>query len=91
MSRNMNKRFYADFLSVLSRTLNPHDQEKCNELNHFDNPNHLLDSTEYVGKRKMSRIDIFMDQDDEEDTKGNDGKKEDNGKIGPDALVDVLA
>ena len=50
-----------------------------------------LDSTEYVGKRKMSRIDIFMDQDDEEDTKGNDGKKEDNGKIGPDALVDVLA
>ena len=39
----------------------------------------------------MSRIDIFMDQDDEEDTKGNDEKKEDNGKIGPDALVDVLA
>ena len=50
-----------------------------------------IDSTEYVGKRKMSRIDIFMDQDDEEETKDNAGKKEGNGKIGPDALVDVLA
>ena len=39
----------------------------------------------------MSRIDIFMDQDDEEETKDNGGKKEENGKIGPDALVDVLA
>ena len=38
----------------------------------------------------MSRIDIFMDQDDEEETKDSDGKKE-NGTIGPDALVDVLA
>ena len=40
----------------------------------------------------MSRIDIFMDQDDdEEETKENGGKKEGDGKIGPDALVDVLA
>lgn len=50
-----------------------------------------IDSTEYVGKRKMSRVDIFMDQDDEEETKDKDGKKEENGKIGPDAIVDVLA
>merc|ERR1712038_128654 len=92
MSRNMNKRFYADFLSVLSRTLNPHDPEKCHELNHFHDKEHLIDSTEYVGRRKMSRIDIFMDQDDdEEETKENGGKKEGDGKIGPDALVDVLA
>ena len=39
----------------------------------------------------MSRIDIFMDQDDEEETKDNADKKEENGKIGPDAIVDVLA
>ena len=36
----------------------------------------------------MSRVDIFMDQEDE--TEDKDDKKED-GKIGPDALVDVLA
>ena len=32
-----------------------------------------------------------MDQDDEEETKDNADKKEQNGKIGPDAIVDVLA
>lgn len=36
----------------------------------------------------MSRVDIFMDQEDE--TEDKDDKKEDV-KIGPDALVDVLA
>ena len=35
-------RFYADFLSVLTRTVNPHDTEKCNELNHFDNKHQLV-------------------------------------------------
>ena len=39
----------------------------------------------------MSRIDIFMDGDDEVETKDKDGKKEENGNIGPDAIVDVLA
>ena len=32
-----------------------------------------------------------MDQDDEEETKDNADKKDENGKIGPDAIVDVLA
>ena len=39
----------------------------------------------------MSRIDIFMDQDDDEETKDKDEKKEEDGKIGRDAIVDVLA
>ena len=39
----------------------------------------------------MSRIDIFMDQDEEEETKDNNADKKENGKIGPDAIVDVLA
>ena len=43
---------------------------------------------QYEANRKMSRVDIFMDQ--EEDTEDKNDKKED-GKIGPDALVDVLA
>ena len=65
-------------------------QSQCNLITHFSIIQ--IDSTEYVGKRKMSRVDIFMDQDDEEEeTKDKDGKKEENGKIGPDAIVDVLA
>ena len=35
MSRNMNKRFFADFLSVLSKTVNPHPPEECHEHYHF--------------------------------------------------------
>ena len=37
----------------------------------------------------MSRIDLFMDQDDETEEAAD--KKEVNGKLDPDALVDVLA
>ena len=35
MSRNMNKRFFADFLSVLSKTVNPHPADECHEHHHF--------------------------------------------------------
>ena len=47
-----------------------------------------IGNNQYEANRKMSRVDIFMDQEDETENKND--KKED-GKIGPDALVDVLA
>ena len=53
MSRNMNKRFFADFISVLSRTVNPHDPDECNELEHFDEKNRVSDHSE---EEQMVRI-----------------------------------
>jgi len=102
MSRNMNKRFFADFLSVLSRTVNPHDPEKCNELNHFNKKeeNHETDSDDddkekLLGdkkKRKMSHIDItFIDKDDDDDDKDKKDESSGDTKIGPNSAVDVLA
>merc|ERR1712183_828310 len=35
MSKNMNKRFFADFISVLSKTVNPHPVDECHEHHHF--------------------------------------------------------
>ena len=80
-------------------------EKKSPELNHFQEKNKLVRTVccvsyyishdiiqighnQYEANRKMSRVDIFMDQ--EEDTEDKNDKKED-GKIGPDALVDVLA
>ena len=92
-------------MSELSRTINPHDEDECNELNHFDksghdNHNHEHDDDDDdeklisndVKKRKMSHVDItFIDKDDDADDKDKDDKKEDDQKIGPNAMVDILA
>ena len=95
-------------MSELSRTINPHDEDECNELNHFDksghdNHNHEHDDDDDdddeklisndVNKRKMSHVDItFIDKDDDDnDDKDKDDKKEDDQKIGPNAMVDILA
>ena len=51
-------RFFADFLSVLSRTVNPHDPEKCNELNHFNKKeeNHETDSDDDDKEKLVSKL-----------------------------------
>ena len=57
-------------------------------MSHYISHDIQIGNNQYEANRKMSRVDIFMDQ--EDDTENKNDKKED-GKIGPDALVDVLA
>ena len=57
MSRNMNKRFFADFISVLSRTVNPHDEDECNELEHFQHHHH---NTDYSDEENMVSFMSFI-------------------------------
>jgi len=84
MAKNMNKRFFADFLSVLSKTANPHLLEQCHEHYHFiKDPR--LDKIEVLEEKKASSIDItFIDKEIED---VEDEKK----LIGPKDLVDIMA
>lgn len=99
MSRNMNKRFFADFISVLSRTINPHDEDECNEMQHF-NKKKVIETKEETPssssnddqkKRRMSHVDIMFIDKEEEDDKDDDDKKQNGDKISPGALVDIMA
>ena len=98
MSRNMNKRFFADFISVLSKTVNPHLFEECHEHHHFIKDPRLekvtnicfiivinyiqIDANEK--QKKDSALDITFIDKDVEDMK-------ENKVIGPKDLVDIMA
>lgn len=89
-------RFFADFISLLSRTINPHDEDDCNEMEHF-NKEKVIEKKEEAPsdnnqqKRRMSHVDImFIDKEEGEDDKEDDNNQ--NGdKISPGALVDIMA
>ena len=92
----MPHRFFADFISVLSRTINPHDEDECNEMEHFNKKRENKEETETSSssshddqkKRRMSHVDImFIDKEEEED----EDKKQNGDKISPGALVDIMA
>jgi len=84
MSRNMNKRFFADFISVLSKTVNPHLFEECHEHHHFIKDPRLEKIDANEKQKKDSALDItFIDKDVED-------MKEDK-VIGPKDLVDIMA
>ena len=82
----------------MSRTINPHDEDECNEMQHFNKKRDIetkeeaetpsSSSNDDQKKRRMSHVDImFIDkeEDDEEDNKQN------GDKISPGALVDIMA
>ena len=83
---------------MLSRTINPHDEDECNEMEHF-NKRRVTDNKEEAEtssssghddqkKRRMSHVDImFIDKDEEEDK----DEKQNGDKISPGALVDIMA
>merc|ERR1712106_416365 len=84
MSRNMNKRFFADFISVLSKTVNPHPVDECHEHHHFiKDPREIdkVDAKEEGESRRSSHMDITFIDKDVEDMK-------EKKIIGPKDLVD---
>ena len=85
---------------MLSRTINPHDEDECNEMEHF-NKRRVIEIKEEAEtssssshddqkKRRMSHVDImFIDKEEEEDK--DEDKKQNGDKISPGALVDIMA
>ena len=81
---------------MLSRTINPHDEDDCNEMKHF-NKKKIIEKKEEAPsgsdqqKRRMSHVDImFIDKEDGEDDR-EDENKQNGDKISPGALVDIMA
>jgi len=75
MSRNMNRRFFADFLVVLSKRVNPHPNEACDEFPFVPTPGLLGEKEKLVKKEEKgdccnsnNHLDItYMDGDTTED------------------------
>ena len=59
MSRNMNKRFFADFISVLSKTVNPHSADQCHEHHHFIKDT-TLDKVETFLLKPLSLLNLLI-------------------------------
>ena len=81
---------------MLSRTINPHVDDDCNEKEHFnwikdaEKKNEASSSNDNQQKRRMSHVDImFIDKEDGEDKEEED--KQNGDKISPGALVDIMA
>jgi len=88
MARNMNKRFFADFLSVLSKTVNPHPLEECHEHYHFIKDPRLNQVVGLEKPMKGSHTDItFRDKEKE----AEDKEEKENKVVGPKDIVDILA
>jgi len=85
MSRNMNKRFFSDFISVLSKSINsPVDKlcEQISELNHLNK----VDQVNAAAKEPTNgTLDLtFIDEDEKDE---NDEKK----LVGPKDVLDIMA
>ena len=86
---------------MLSRTINPHDKDECNEMEHF-NKRRVIENKEEAEtssnsghdnqkKRRMSHVDImFIDKEETDEDKDKD-EKQNGDKISPGALVDIMA
>eukprot|EP00092_Neocalanus_flemingeri_P002461 GFUD01002633.1.p1 GENE.GFUD01002633.1~~GFUD01002633.1.p1 ORF type:complete len:421 (-),score=78.51 GFUD01002633.1:86-1348(-) len=83
MSRNMNKRFFADFISVLSKTVNPHPVDECHEHHHFITDKTLDKVDAKEDSDSIRHLDITFIDKDVEDMK-------EKQVVGPKDLVDVL-
>ncbi|XP_023325021.1 innexin inx2 isoform X2 [Eurytemora carolleeae] len=82
MSRNMNRRFFADFLVVLSKRVNPHPNAHCDEHPFFTETeiNQTTDVGETCDNSVHAHLDItYMGEEDKEDKeseKTNPGPKD---------------
>jgi len=84
MAKNMNKRFFTDFLNALSKTVNPHLFENCHEHYHFIKDPRLDKIEAIETEKKASSIDITFKEKEEDD-------KEEKRVNGSKDLVDILA
>jgi len=87
MAKNMNKRFFTDFLNALSKTVNPHLFEKCHEHYHFIKDPRLDKIEALETEKKSSSIDITFKEKEEKEEDDMEEKKVNGSKD----LVDILA
>ena len=60
MSRNLNRRFFADFLIALSKTVNPNPDLECSDSDHTSNgKNHLKKFLEKKNAREKDILGLF--------------------------------